>query len=124
MSKQLIENELGSESLELNQMVKLFKAAEALSDVDNVEAISLAEQSLEVATRLSNVEYQFECCYLIGQRFISLGEYDKAMDKISTALDIARNYFPHNKRMLTLSTNSKGIVCYCQGNFELALDFF
>lgn len=124
MSKQLIENKLASESLDLDQMLELFKAAETLSDVDNVEAISLAEQSLQIAIHLNNKEYQFECYYLIGQRLISLGEYDKAMDKVSIALDIVREYFPHNKKMLTLTTNSKGIICYCKGNFELALDFF
>lgn len=124
MSEQLLHNELTSDSLGFDQMVELFKKSESLSDVDNVEAIALAEKSLQVAIHLGNMEYQFEAYHLISQRLISLGEYDKAMEQSSVALDIARNHFPRNKRMLSISTNSKGIICYCKGHFAMALDYF
>lgn len=107
-----------------DRMVWLFEKAKRLRDTDIATAVEVAREALDIAERIDDREYQYECGYILGRCLNIQGDADAALDVLSQTLSIARQYFSHDKRKLTVATNTLGIVYYSMDNQELALNYY
>ena len=111
-------------SFEYEQMVELCHEAKKMREIDASLAANAAQKALDMAIRLEDREYQYECGYVLGRCLTIQGELDKAHDVLSNSLHIARKHFSLDNQKLSVATNAIGILYYSKDNCELAIDYF
>jgi len=124
MTKHSGNSEFSSVSSEFNKMVELHKEAENMREDNPSKAMAIAKNALEIANNIKNREYQYHCNYILGYGKLLEGDLDHAHQFLSLSLDIAQQYFAHDKEKLSITNNILGVVYYNQNNIELALDHF
>lgn len=124
MTKHSSDSEISTISFEYEQMVELYQEAKTMRELDASVAADAAQKALDIANRLEDREYQYECGYILGRCLTVQGELDKAHDILSYALHIARKHFSFDNKKLSIATNAIGILYYSRDNCELAINYF